>query len=123
MPNREGATIPIPCNSLSGGGSFGFDLNATVAMNISFVWLVARLVNCTWGIFSDRPARLLVTFDAWVLLHSAAQKDRGICRPLTRGIGCDQGILATVLNRHGNYVQTKGVSNTAVLTVTGKNHS
>ncbi len=61
--------------------------------------------NCTWGIFSDRPARLRGTFTAWFFyIHRRG----GAWNPLTTYTreGGDQGVIATLRNRRGTYVQT-----------------
>src|SRR3954452_979046 len=54
-----------PCASPFCNGSFAYDLNGD-GRSEHFVRLACGATgNCTWGIFSDRPARLRGTFDAW----------------------------------------------------------
>jgi len=90
-----------PCCS----DAFLFDLNGNGA-NEYFVRLSCGATgNCTWGIFSDRPARLRGTFTAWFFyIHRRG----GAWNPLTTYTreGGDQGVIATLRNRHGTYVQT-----------------
>jgi hypothetical protein len=94
-----------PCDSIVCGGSFAYDLNGD-GRNEHFVRLSCGATgNCTWGIFSDRPARLLGTFTAWFFyIH----RRNASWNELTtyRREGGDQGIIATLRSRHGRYVQT-----------------
>jgi hypothetical protein len=54
-----------PCNSPFCDGAFVYDLNGD-GRSEYFVRLgCGATCNCTWGVFSDSPARLRGTFIAW----------------------------------------------------------
>jgi hypothetical protein len=61
--------------------------------------------NCLWGIFSARPARLRGTFTAWFFYIHRATASWNALTTYTRE-GGDQGVIATLRNRRGTYVQT-----------------
>jgi hypothetical protein len=94
-----------PCDSPVCGGSFGYDLNGD-GRNEHFVRLSCGATgNCTWGIFSDRPAKLLGTFTAWFFYIHRRNASWNALTTYTRE-GGDQGVIVTLRNRHGRYVQT-----------------
>ena len=94
-----------PCESTFCDGSFAYDLNGD-GRNEHFVRLACGATgNCTWGVFSDRPAKLRGTFTAWFFY---IQRRSGSWNPLTTYTreGGDQGVIATLRNHRGRYVQT-----------------
>ena len=94
-----------PCDSTFCDGSFAYDLNGD-GRNERFVRLACGATgNCTWGIFSDRPARLLGTFDAWFFYIHRRNGSWNALTTYTRE-GGDQGVISTLANRRGKYVQT-----------------
>ena len=94
-----------PCDTAFCGGSFAYDLNGD-GRNEHFVRLSCGATgNCTWGIFSDRPAKLRGTFTAWFFyIH----RRNALWNPLTTYTreGGAQGVITTLRSRHGTYVQT-----------------
>ena len=96
---------PSPCTSPFCEGAFAYDLNGD-GRNEYFVRLGCGATgNCSWGIFSDSPARLRGTFTAWFFyLHRRGS----VWRPLTTYTreGGDQGVITTLANRRGTYIQT-----------------
>jgi len=94
-----------PCHSPLCDKAFPYDLNGD-GRNEFFVRLGCGATgNCTWGIFSDKPARPRGTFTAWFFyLH----RREGAWSPLTAYAreGGDQGVITTLANRRGKYVQT-----------------
>ena len=94
-----------PCTSPFCDGAFAYDLNGD-GRNEYFVRLGCGATgNCSWGIFSDSPARLRGTFTAWFFyLHRRASA----WSPLTTYTreGGDQGVITTLANRRGRYIQT-----------------
>src|SRR5436190_9821957 len=94
-----------PCDSTLCRGSFAYDLNGD-GRDEHFVRLSCGATgNCTWGIFADRPARLLGTFTAWFLYIHRRNASWNALTTYTRE-GGDQGIIATLRSHHGKYVQT-----------------
>ena len=94
-----------PCDSASCGGSFAYDLNSD-GRNEHFVRLSCGATgNCIWGIFSDRPAKLRGTFTAWFFYVHRRAGSWNSLTTYTRE-GGDQGVIATLRNRRGRYVQT-----------------
>ena len=94
-----------PCDSTFCGGSFAYDLNGD-GRNEHFVRLACGATgNCTWGIFSDRRAKLRGTFTAWFFYIHHRSGSWNALTTYTRE-GGDQGVIATLRNRRGTYVQT-----------------
>ena len=92
-----------PCDSPICGGSFAYDLNGD-GRDEHFVRLSCGATgNCTWGVFSDRPARLRGTFTAWFFYIHRRSGSWNALTTYTRE-GGDQGISATLRSRHGRYV-------------------
>jgi hypothetical protein len=85
--------------------AFLFDLNGD-GRNEYFVRLSCGATgNCMWGIFSDRPARLRGTFSAWFFYIHRRTASWNALTTYTRE-GGDQGVIATLRNRRGTYMQT-----------------
>ena len=85
--------------------AFIFDLNGD-GRNEYFVRLsCGGTGNCTWGIFSDQPALLRGTFTAWFFYVRERRTAWNALTTYTRE-GGDQGVIATLRNRRGRYVQT-----------------
>lgn len=102
---RAKQQTPDPMAGSCCNDAFLFDLNRD-GRHEYFVRLSCGATgNCLWGIFSDRPARLRGTFTAWFFyIHRRA----GAWNSLTTYTreGGDQGVIATLRNRRGTYVQT-----------------
>lgn len=94
-----------PCASPFCEDAFAYDLNGD-GRNEYFMRLgCGGTGNCTWGIFSDRPARLLGTFEAWFFYIHRRAGGWSTLSTYTRE-GGDQGVIATLSNRKGKYIQT-----------------
>ena len=94
-----------PCDSTFCGGSFAYDLNGD-GLSEHFVRVACGATgNCTWGIFSDQPARLRGTFTAWFFYVHRRNASWNTLTTYTRE-GGEQGVIATLRNRRGTYVQT-----------------
>lgn len=94
-----------PCDSAFCGGSFAYDLNGD-GRNEHFVRLSCGATgNCTWAIFSDRPAKLRGTFTAWFFYIHRRNASWNTLTTYTRE-GGDQGVIATLRLRHGRYAQS-----------------
>ena len=94
-----------PCDWEFCDRAFAFDLNGDGRQEYFVRLACGATGNCTWGVFSDRPARLRGTFTAWFFyIHRRG----GAWNPLTTYTreGGDQGVIVTLRNRHGSYVQT-----------------
>src|SRR5262249_26920685 len=85
--------------------AFAYDLNGD-GRDEYFVRLsCGGTGNCTWGIFSARPGRLRGVFTAWFFyIH----RRTGLWSALTTYTreGGDQGVITTLANRRGRYIQT-----------------
>ena len=94
-----------PCDSLLCEGSFAYDLNGD-GRHEHFVRLSCGATgNCTWGIFSDRSTQLRGTFTAWFFYIHRRNASWNALTTYTR-VGGDEGVIATLRNRRGTYVQT-----------------
>jgi len=94
-----------PCNSKFCDGAFAYDLNGDGGSEY-FVRLTCGVTgNCTWGIFSDHPARLLGVFDAQFFYIHRRNAAWSPLSAYTRE-GGSEGIISTFRNRNGTYVQT-----------------
>ncbi len=93
-----------PCDSKFCDGAFAYDLNGDGRLEYFVRLTCGATGNCTWGIFSSHPARLLGVFDAmFFYIHRRA----GSWNPLTTYTreGADEGIIATFRIRNGRYRQ------------------
>jgi hypothetical protein len=96
---------PSPCNSPFCDGAFACDLNGDGSSEYFVRLGCGATGNCTWGIFSDSPARLCGTFTAWFFyIHRRSGPWSGLST-YTRE-GGDQGVVAILANRTGRYVET-----------------
>jgi hypothetical protein len=94
-----------PCDSPFCNGVFAYDLNGD-GRHEYFVRLGCGATgNCTWGIFSDSPARLRGTFTAWFFYIHRRAGGWSALSTYTRE-GGDQGVIATLANLRGKYIQT-----------------
>jgi hypothetical protein len=94
-----------PCDSPFCDGAFAYDLNGDGREEFFVRFECGATGNCTWGIFSDRPARLRGIIPAWLFyIHKRA----GSWSTITSYIRVtgDQGVIATFANRRGRYTQT-----------------
>ena len=94
-----------PCASKFCDGAFAYDLNGDGRQEYFVRLNCGATGNCTWGIFSDRPARLRGTIDAWFFYIHRRNASWNALTTYTRE-GADEGIIATFRNRNGRYVQT-----------------
>ena len=85
--------------------AFLFDLNGDGRSEYFVRLSCGATGNCLWGIFSDRPARLRGTFTAWFFYIHRRTTSWNALTTYTRE-GSDQGVIATLRNRRGTYVQT-----------------
>ncbi len=94
-----------PCYSPFCDGPFSYDLNFD-GRNEYFVRLGCGATgNCMWGVFSDRPARLLGTFTAWFIYIHRRSSTWSELSTYTRE-GGDRGVITTLANRTGRYAKT-----------------
>lgn len=94
-----------PCDSPVCDGVFAYDLDGD-GRNEYFVRLSCGATgNCTWGIFSERPVRLRGVFIAWFFYIHRRHGSWNALTAYTR-VGGNQGVIATLANRRGTYVQT-----------------
>jgi hypothetical protein len=97
---RMSSSDDRPCCS----DAFAYDLNGDGG-NEYFVRLACGATgNCTWGIFSEQPARLRGTFTAWFFYIHRRVGSWNALTTYTRE-GGDQGVIVTLANRQGKYVQ------------------
>ena len=94
-----------PCDWLFCEGAFAYDLNGDSRNEYVVRLGCGATGNCTWGIFSDRPARLRGTFTAWVFYIHRRAGGWSELSTYTRE-GGDRGVIATLSNRGGRYIQT-----------------
>lgn len=112
-PTRKLATLILkvksrqqrPCDARFCDGAFGYDLNGDGQREYLVRLACGGTGNCTWGIFSDRPARLRGTFGAWFFYIHRRAFSWNALTTYSR-VGSDQGVIATLRNRRGRYVQT-----------------
>ena len=93
-----------PCDWKFCEGMFAYDLNGDGRQEYFVRLACGATGNCTWGIFSDRPAKLRGTFTAWFFyIH----RRTGSWNPLSGYIreGGSDGVIVRLRNRHGTYVQ------------------
>ena len=94
-----------PCEGPFCQAAFIYDLNGDGG-NEYFVRLRCGATgNCTWGVFSDSPARLRGTFTAWFFYIHRRVRGWSALSTYTRE-GGDQGVIATLTNRRRAYIQT-----------------
>jgi hypothetical protein len=82
--------------------SFAFDLNGDKHKEYFVRLGCGATGNCTYGIFSDRPARMIGTFNAWFFW---IDKPCGSWRKITtyQREGGDQGYIQAHVFRRGKY--------------------
>ena len=86
-------------------GAFAYDLNGDGRKEYFIRLSCGGTGNCTYGIFSDRTAKLQGTFTAWFFyIH----KRKGTWSKITTYTreGGDQGVIASLEYRGRKYVQT-----------------
>ena len=82
-----------PCDSKFCEGVFAYDLNGDGRLEYFVRLACGATGNCTWGIFSDQPARLRGTFDAWFFYIHRRNASWNALTTYPRE-GGDQGIIA-----------------------------
>jgi hypothetical protein len=102
---KTGKREASPCTSPFCVGAFSYDLNGD-GRNEYFVRLGCGATgNCTWGVFSDGRARLRGAFTAWFIYIHRSSGSWSVLTTYTRE-GGDRGVIATLANRTGRYVET-----------------
>jgi hypothetical protein len=94
-----------PCKGPHCDKAFSFDLNSDGRKEWFVPLSCGATGNCTWGIFSDGPARFRGKFTAWFFyIHRRA----GSWNTLSayEREGGSQGVVTTLSNRRGAYVLT-----------------
>ena len=94
-----------PCDSKFCEGAFAYDLNSDGRAEYFVRLTCCATGNCTWGIFSDHPARLRGVIDAQFFYIHRRTASWNALSTYTRE-GGDEGIIATFRNLRGSYVQT-----------------
>jgi hypothetical protein len=103
--NRFSRRDAFPAQLPFGYLAFAYDLNGD-GRNEYFVRLsCGGTGNCSWGIFSDRPARLRGIFTAWFFYVHRRVGSWNTLSTYTRE-GGDQGDIATLAYRRKRYLQT-----------------
>ena len=94
-----------PCDSKFCEGVFAYDLNGDGRQEYFVRIACGATGNCTWGIFSDRRARLLGTFTAWFFyIHRRTGPWSALSGYIREG--ADNGVVIRLRNRRRVYVQT-----------------
>ncbi|MFN7944026.1 MAG: hypothetical protein U0Z53_01520 [Blastocatellia bacterium] len=101
----------ISCNDSSCDDVFVHDLNGDKRPEYFIRLNCGATGNCTWGVFSDRPAKMQGQFSAWFFyLHKT--KDRWARISTYTRIGGDSGVIGKLTYHQGQYrVQSKRVEN------------
>jgi len=86
-------------------GAFAYDLNGDGEKEFFVRLSCGATGNCTWGIFSDNPARRRGVFTAWFFYIHRRTGLWSALSTYTRE-GGDQGVITTLAYRRGRYVQT-----------------
>jgi hypothetical protein len=94
-----------PCDWKFCDGVFAYDLNGDGRREYFVRMACGATGNCQWGIFSDGPARFHGSFTAWFFYIHRRSPSWSSLSTYTRE-GGDQGVIATLRNRRGLYVQT-----------------
>lgn len=86
-------------------GVFAYDLNGDGRQEYFVRLACGATGNCKWAIFSDGRARLRGTFTAWFFyIHRRTTSWNALTAYIREG--GDQGVVVTLRNRRGVYVQT-----------------
>lgn len=94
-----------PCDSIFCESAFAYDLNGDGRKEYFVRLSCGATGNCTWGIFSDRSAKLRGIFTAWFLfIHKRTGSWSKISTYAREG--GDQGIIAFLAYRRKEYIQT-----------------
>jgi hypothetical protein len=103
--NKFGERDTFPAHLPFGYDAFVYDLNRD-GRNEYFVRLsCGGTGNCSWGIFSDQPARLRGIFTAWFFYVHRRAGPWSTLSTYTRE-GGDQGEIATLAYKGRRYVET-----------------
>jgi len=95
----------FPAQLPFGYSAFAYDLNGDGTKEYFVRLSCGGTGNCSWGIFSTRPARLRGIFTAWFFYIHRRAGSWSTLSTYTRE-GGDQGEIATLMNRRGSYVET-----------------
>ena len=82
----------MPCENAFCDGAFSCDLNGDGKPEHFIRLACGATGNCTWGVFSDRPARLRGTFTAWFIYIHKRKGSWSVLSTYTRE-GGDQGMI------------------------------
>jgi hypothetical protein len=94
-----------PCDSAFCGGTFAYDLNGDGKKEFFVRLSCGATGNCTWGVFSDNPARQRGIFTAWFFYIHRRAGSWSALSTYTRE-GGERGVITTLAYHRGRYVQT-----------------
>ena len=94
-----------PCDWPFCDGAFAYDLNGDGRKEYFVRLGCGATGNCNWGIFSDGPAQLRGSFTAWFFYIHKRTNVWSRLTTYTRE-GGDEGVITTLANRRGTYIQT-----------------
>jgi hypothetical protein len=96
---------PFPAQLPFDDDAFAYDLNRDGSKEYFVRLSCGGTGNCSWGVFSDKPARLRGTFTAWFFYVHRRAGSWSALSTYTRE-GGDQGEIATLAFKRGRYVET-----------------
>lgn len=104
---RIGAYEDCDLNDDMCGGSFAFDLNGDKSKEYFIRLGCGGTGNCLYGIFGDRPVRLIGKFIAW---YFWIEKSNAVWPKVItyEREGGDQGYISTYVFRRGKYRRSSG---------------
>lgn len=93
------------CDTDSCNNAFAYDLNGDGRKEYFVRLLCGATGNCTYGIFSDRSAKLRGIFTAWFFF---IHKRTGLWSKISTYTreGGDQGVIALLTHRRNGYIET-----------------
>lgn len=100
---RERRRTASPCDRPSCEGAFAFDLDGDRRREFFVRLSCGATGNCTWGVFSERPARLRGVFTAWFFYVGTRAGGWSALTTYTRQ-GGERGTVAALRYRRGRYV-------------------
>jgi len=105
---RSGDASGYPCaGNQFCENAFGFDLNRDGNSEYFVRKLCGATGNCTYGIFADRPAKLLGTFTAWFFFVHREPTGWHSISTYTRQ-GGNQGYIEKYVVKKGQYRRASG---------------
>lgn len=99
---RSSQQAKSPCDNVFCQGVFSYDLNRD-GQGEYFIRLACGATgNCTWGVFSDKPARMRGKFTAWFFYIHKSQGNWATISTYTRE-GGDKGVIGKLVYQRGKY--------------------